>query len=159
MMPRRIPGWFSRHPNLFALTLVTVVFAWGVVRIGNESEERVAAERRTAEVHKRLEAKVTNETRARQEIICLVLTDGVDRDRAFIDALVAASESTDRSDETEKEKRQRREATRIFFERLEPSLRPIECNKFIQDPIKYLEELRRRTDFTTSKSTTTIPVK
>jgi hypothetical protein len=140
--------------------LVVLVFMWAIIRIGNEAEARIQSDRRSADkieaINKRHQDALAKESRARQEIICLVANDGVDRDKAFIDALIAASaaSSPDRV-QTPEEKRRREEGLRIFLERLEPSLRPIECTKFINDPVKYLRELRQRVDFATT--TTTAP--
>lgn len=149
----QIRKWLVRRPNLFAFLLVVVVVIWCVVRIGDESDKRVSDYKNT---QISLSNRFNAEAKARQEIICLVLTDGVDRDKAFIDALLAASTAAPKDPtETEFDRKRREEATRIFFQKLEPSLRPIECSKFIKDPVNYLIELRKQTDVNSPSLTTT----
>lgn len=157
-MPRRVPQWFNRHPNLFAFGLVVIVFIWAIVQIGDEAEKRAAAEKKA---DAKLELRISQESKARQEIICLVANDGVDRDKAFIDAFINSiidASRTSARDESPQERAEREKATRDFlsnlFKRLEPSLRTLECQKFIQDPIRYLQELRQRTDIAPTTTTT-----
>lgn len=152
-MPKRIPAWFSQHPNLLTLLVVSAVFIWAVVQIGNEGDKRVH-DVKAAET--RINTRLTREAKARQEIICLIGNDSVDRDKAFIDALIAASTASQQGRVlTPDEKRRSEEGLRVFMTRLEPSLRAIECTKFIDDPVNYLRELRQRVDINPSTTSTT----